>query len=232
MDIRLELITGRNINFNGMNIIQKTISEILDFGMDNYNKLLFPFILDIENFNITKDINTVSIFDILILDSNIEIFLNSLKYFCDVNKIQFDEHIKRIYIQNGYLDRNNFEEFSNIILEINGKVKPKHKKPPVFKSKKHQDIWNKIQEGRKRKAEQNKVELCDIINVCEFGGDYHIPMSEIMSWSLWKVINCYKNILEKQSYKDSFEIFLVSGDKNIIENKHWIDRIKIRQGNR
>ncbi len=29
-----------------------------------------------------------------------------------------------------------------------------------------------------------------------------------------------------------FEIFLVSGDKNIIENKHWLDRIKIRQENK
>lgn len=68
--------------------------------------------------------------------------------------------------------------------------------------------------------------------MCEFAGDYHIPMSEIMSWSLWRLINCYNNILEKQSYKDSFEIFLVSGDKNIIENKHWLDRIKIRQENK
>lgn len=211
MDIRLELITGRNINFNGVNIIQRTISEILDFGMDNYNKLLFPFILNIENFNISDYSDTFDIFDILILDSNIEILLNSLKYFCNADKIQFDERIKKVYISNGYLDRSNFEEFSNIILEISGKVKPKHEKPPVFKSKKHQDIWNKIQEGRKRIAEQNKVELCDIINVCEFAGDYHIPMSEIMNWSLWRVINCYKNI---------------------IENKHWLDRIKIRQENK
>lgn len=198
--------------------------------MDNYNKLLFPFILDIENFNISDNIANVS--DILVLDSNIEILLNSLKYFCNADKIQFDERIKKIYINNGYLDRSNFGEFSNIILEISGKVKPKREKPPVFKSEKHKDIWNKIQEGRKRIAEQNKVELCDIINVCVFAGDYHIPMSEILSWSLWRVINCYKNILEKQSYKDSFEIFLVSGDKNIIENKHWLDRIKIRQENK
>ncbi len=215
-----------------MNIIQKTISEILDFGMDNYNKLFFPFILDIENFNIPKGINDFSVFDILILDSNIEILLNSLKYFCNADKIQFDERMKKIYIHDGYLDRSNFEEFSNIILEISGKVKPKREKPPVFKSEKHQDIWNKIQEGRKRTLEQNKVELCDRINVCEFAGDYHISMSEIMSWSLWRLINCYKNILEKQSCKDSFEIFLVSGDKNIIENKHWLGRIRIRQENK
>lgn len=134
MDIRLELISGRNTNFNGVKIIQKTISEILDFGMDNYNKLLFPFILNIENFNIPKGINDFSVFDIIILDSNIEILLNSLKYFCNVDKIQFDERIKKIYIHDGYLDRSNFEEFSNIILEISGKVKPKREKTPVFKS--------------------------------------------------------------------------------------------------
>ncbi len=231
MDIRLELVTGSNINFKGINIIQKSISSILELGLDSYNKFLFPFILDIENFNIPKYVST-SVFDILTIDSNIEILLNALKYFCNVDKIQFDEHIKRIYIQDGHLDKNNFKEFSNIILEISCKVRPKHEKPPIFNSKKQQDIWNKIQEGRKRKAEQNKVDLCDIINVCEFGGEYHIPISEIMSWSLWRVINCYKNILEKQSYKDSFEIFLVSGDKNIIENKHWLDRIKIRQENK
>lgn len=232
MDIRLELITGRDINFNGVKIIQKSISEILDLGMDNYNKLLFPFILDIENFNIPKFIGDFSVFDILVLDSNIEILLNSLKFFCNADKIQFDEHIKRIYIHDGYLDRSNFEEFSKIILEISGKVKPEREKQPVFKSQKHQDIWDKIQKGRKRIAEQNKVELCDMINVCEFSGDYHIPISEIMDWSLWRIANCYKNILEKQSYRDSFEIFLISGDKSIIENKHWLDRVKIKQENK
>ena len=53
-----------------------------------------------------------------------------------------------------------------------------------------------------------------------------------MDWSLWRVANCYKNILEKQYYRDSFEIFLISGDKSIIENKHWLDRIKIKQENK
>lgn len=227
MDIRLQLITQQQIIFNGIKIYQPSLSEIIKIGIEEYNYQLLPFIVDIETLNLPIQASEMSIFDILTLENNLPILLTAIKQFCRLSEMKFDESLKRLYIDNGYLDRKNFKEFSDIILKINSKERPKIEKTPNFTSNKQKEIWDKIQKGRKRKESTNQLYLFDMINVCEFGGEYHIPMSEIMTWSLWRISNCYKTILSKSGYKDSFNIFLVSGEKELIENKHWLEQIKI-----
>ncbi len=227
MDIRLQLITQQPIIFNKIKIYQPSLSEILEVGIEEYNYQLLPFIVNIETLNLPIQTGELSIFDVLTMENNLPILLTAIKQFCRLDEMRFDESLKRLYIDNGYLDKNNFKEFSDIILKINSKERPRIEKIPKFASEKQREIWDKIQKGRKRKESENQLHLFDMINVCEFGGEYHIPMSEIMTWSLWRISNCYKTILSKSGYKDSFDIFLVSGEKELIENKHWLEQIKV-----
>lgn len=230
MDINLELITQKPIIFNGITITQPSLNMILDnIGMDKYNEILFPFVADLDILDVPDEIREqYNIFDILTMDSNIELLLNSISIFCNIEEARFDTKSKRLYIgdNDGYLDCNNFKDFADIILKINSKTRPKVEKPPKNMSEKQRDIWEKLQAGRKRQAEKSQISLSDLINTCEFGGTYYIPKETILTWTLWNISRCYQAILGKSSYGDAFSIYCVTGDKDLVK-KHWTDLISI-----
>ena len=94
-------------------------------------------------------------------------------------------------------------------------------------TEKQKDIWNKLQQGRQRAAEKSQIDLSDLINVCQFGGDYYISKDDILNWTMWNITRCYKNILGKSNFKESFEVYCVTGEDKLIKNQHWTDLIKI-----
>lgn len=230
MDIDLELVTQKPIIFNNIKIQQPTLNTILDdIGMDKYNELLIPFIIDMDFFDFPDNIKEqYNIFDILTSDINIGQLLDSISVFCDVDKAGLDTENQRLYIgdNNGYLDCNNFQEFTDIILKINSKIKPEKETPPKNMTAKQKDIWEKLQAGRKRQAEKNQIKLQDLINTCQFGGDYYIPMEDILNWTLWNISRCYQTILGKSGYKDAFSVYCVTGEKDLVK-KHWTDLISV-----
>lgn len=256
MDINLELITGLSIYYQGIEIRQVPLAEILQMGMDQYHLRLLPFLLSLEDFTLPapgtgrggepgppeqetppamadsapaaqEPALALSLFDIFTMEQNLPALLDSLSLFCGEQEFAFDTASGRLQIGDGFLDRHNFAGFAEIILRTNAKEKTKTEKPPAFKNDRQRDIWEKIQAGRRRKAQRQRVELYDLINVCQFGGPYYIPMQEILSWSLWRISNCYQSILGGSAYRDNFQIYCVTGEKEIIENKHWTDLIKI-----
>ena len=96
-------------------------------------------------------------------------------------------------------------------------------------SDRQRDVWEKLQAGRKKENEKNAVHIYDILNICEFGGNYHIPIEEIEKWTLWKITNCYKARVNMKTYDDSLKICLVSGDgKSIADKNHWHSRLMVR----
>lgn len=233
-NLLLYLEAQKQINFNNIIIHQISLDEILEYGVDKYNMLMLPFLLDIDDFDIPdKDlIQGINIFDILTLENTtLTLLLDSISFFCKVDEIRFDEQKKIIYIGDGYIDRNNFAEFAEIILKINAKQKIKKEKPPANMSEKQKDIWDKLQKGRQRAAEKSQVNLEDLINTCQFGGSYYISMAEILQWTMWNIARCYKSILGKANFKELFDIYCVTGEKNLIENRHWTDLIKVNDNN-
>lgn len=224
------LETQKPIKFNQMFIYQITLDEILEYGMEEYNMLLLPFLLDIDDLNIPEDIlaQNISIFDILTLhNENLSMLLDSISFFCKTDKIGFDEQKQIFYIGDGYIDKNNFEDFSKIILETNSKQKTQKEKPPKNMTARQKDIWDKLQEGRRRAMKKSQVDLFDLINVCQFGGDYYIPIDDISQWTLWNISRCYKTILGKSSFRELFDIYCVTGEEKLIKNHHWTDLIKV-----
>lgn len=231
-NLSVYLETQKPIKFNNIIIYQPSLDEILEYDIDKYNMLILPFLLDVDDFEFMDNslIQNVNIFDILILDSNSEIFrilLDSISFFCKTDEIGLDEQKGVLYIGDGVIDRNNFSEFAEIILQLNAKQKPKKEIPPANMSEKQKEIWEKLHAGRQRAFEKSQIDLSDLINICQFGGQYFIPMSEILQWSLFNISRCYKSIIGKSNYQDLFDIYIVTGEEKLIKNQHWTDLIKI-----
>lgn len=227
MDIKLQLVSQSPIMFNNIKIHQITFQEIEEIGFEKFDQLLLPYIVDINYPDIPEEYKNkyLTTFD-YVLDEPLLLtsLVVSLQLFCKTKKILLTED--GISIEDGILNKYNFEEFGNIILQILSRERPKFEKPPVFKNELQRDIWTKIQEGRKRDAKKNELHLYDVLNVCEFY-KYHICINEIKNWTLYKIMQCYKVKLGESAWNDNFSIYLVSGEKSLIENKHWIDLIKI-----
>lgn len=128
------------------------------------------------------------------------------------------------------INSSNFDDISNIILKINANKKAVVEKPPANMSEKQKDVWEKLQEGRRKDSKKNDIHIYDILNICEFGGEYHLPIETICNWSLWRIMNCYKARIGWKSYDDNLQIALVSGDsKGISGENHWHQQLMIRE---
>lgn len=231
-NLSVYLETQKPIKFNNIIIYQPSLDEILEYDIDKYNMLILPFLLDVDDFELIDNslIQNVNIFDILILDSNSDIFqilLNSISFFCKTDEIGLDEQKGVLYIGDEVIDRNNFGDFAEIILQLNAKQKPEKEIPPANMTEKQKEIWEKLHAGRQRAFEKSQIDLSDLINICQFGGQYFIPMSEILQWTLFNISRCYKSIIGKSNYQDLFDIYIVTGEEKLIKNQHWTDLIKI-----
>jgi hypothetical protein len=230
-DYKLYLKTQKPIPFyNVCKIFQPSIDEILDMEDDKFNKLLLPYCITVDSLegDIPEEVKKeIASYDLVIRYKDIvPLLLKSLKYFTK-SHLSFDEG--GIFFEGfeGRLNRDNFDEFAKIILEICARERPKKEVMPTFKNERQRDIWTKIQEGRKRSAKRNELKLEDVMNFAQYGGDYYISRNEILSFTLWELINAYKSKIGMSNYKDSFDIYLISGEKSLIEGKHWTDLIKL-----
>lgn len=228
-NLSIYLETQKPIKFNNIMIYQPSLDEILEYDINKYNMLILPFLLDKDDFEFVDNtlFQNINIFDILILDGNIKMLLESISFFCKTNEVSLDEQKGVLYIGDGYIDRDNFGDFADIILQLNAKQKPKKEIPPANMTEKQKEIWEKLHAGRQRALEKSQVDLSDLINVCQFGGQYFIPMSEILQWTLFNISRCYKSIIGKSNYQDLFDIYIATGEEKIIKNQHWTDLIKI-----
>jgi len=211
-------------------IYQPSFIEIFKYGIDKFEKLLLPYYITLDNIyeEITDEQKEgLTNFDLV---CNYQEFMSylllSLDFFCK-SKLDFDEKGISFESFDGRLNRDNFDEFAEIILKISGRERAKKEKKKVFANDRQKDIWEKLQAGRMRNAKKNELKMEDVINVCEYGGISYIPVEEIKKWSLWRIINCYKAIMGINNYKDSFSIFLISGKNEIIDGKHWSEVIKL-----
>lgn len=235
-DYKLQLIRQKPINYNGLLFYPISFGYICDnIGLDIFDKLLLPFLVTKDCFKIPDDVlENLNLFDDIIL--NDQEMLTSMAFilqlFCksdDISRLDNQIFLNFNGKEPFVINKDNFEDICQIIMDINGKEKITVEKPPKNMSNRQRDIWEKLQAGRKRESEKNAVHMYDILNICEFGGDYHIPIDEIENWTLWKIINCYKARINMKTYDDSLKICLVSGDvKSISDKNHWHYKLMVR----
>lgn len=233
IDINNELVLQEPINFNGIIIYQPTVREIIKYGINEYNNLLLPYLITLDVFELTEEQKKdLKIFDLIIL--NQEIFLNlllSIQVLCrcesqDINILKNEEIQYVIKIKDSILNRDNFDEFAKIVLKIHARERPKEDKLP--ENPRHREIELKLRSLRAKQKNNNEFQLCDIVNIVKYGGNYYISTEEIKNMTLWELNNAYKAKLGVSYYEDSLSIALVIGDNNnTVNNNHWSKLLKV-----
>ena len=236
-DYFLELKRQQPINYNGLIIYPITFGYICDnIGLPKFNTLFIPFVLTKECFD-NKDItiDSFNLFeDIILKDENLLIsFVSIITLFCKCSDIKLSNNNSLLLFFNNkesfVIDKNNFEDISEIIRKICGKEKIEIEVPPKNMTPRQKDVWEKLQIGRKKENKKNEVHIYDMLNICEYGGNYRIPQKDLDNMTLWNIKNCYKSIVDIKTYNDSLKICLVSGEgKNISGNNHWHQKLLIR----
>lgn len=250
---KVNLALGLPINIDGVGVLfQTTIKEISEMydeltgvrGFQLYEDYLSPFFIDIRLFDDESIQSKFKTFDMFFCkkpdgefllqykdDMMFKLLLKSLSFFfkCEVDFEQFDEiiylsqHGKPI----GQVNRGNFDLVSTLILEVNGMPKSVPEKPPVFQNDRQKDVYEKIQAGRKRQAEQNRINYATMINSVMYGGKCFIPVREIYEMTFWQLSNAYKTILTLDNWKINYPLLCVQIDPKGMDLSHWSNSIKI-----
>ena len=180
----LELVRQQPINYNGLRFYPISLDEICEkIGLDNFDKILYPFLMHKDCIDLPEeDLANIDLFEDFIL-TNDALFTSVviiLHLFCKCDDIRKTENGLMLYFDEDScfeINKTNFDDVCDIIMQINNKQKIKVEKPPKNMSDRQKDIWYKLQEGRQKDADKNGLKLHDILNICEFGGNYHIPQS-------------------------------------------------------
>lgn len=241
MDYKLNLVVGEPIDFYGIcTIYQPTLKDIMKFGIDKYEKLLIPYKITKEIFTIN---NNISDFDLLRTkiknrDSEeyidvLSLFIQSLKFFCKIEEkeISINAYDNSFVFNNDLnksINRENFEEFCKIILEVNGTEKIKIEKSPMFSSERQKQIWELSQKGRAKSSKKDSINFATIVNIVKFGMDSLISKDIIKNMTIWEINNAYENIMKKERYRENLDICLVAGNENNeLDLIHWSIKMKL-----
>lgn len=245
------LVTQKPIDYNGLTIYQPSFNDIIKLGLDHYNTIMQVYTLTLDCFDFPDGVEPKNLFDDIITEN--EYFTQcvgtSLSFLTKTTHVYFYAQNKSIVLnfdgedkeskqqktkdtapKNEFIiNSHNFDDICDIILKINSNNKIVVEKPSKNLSPKQLDVWKKLHDGRNRDDNKHKVNIYDVLNVCEFGGNYHIPIENICEWSLWRISNCYKARIDWKSYNDNLQIALVSGDSDAISGEnHWLQKLTIR----
>lgn len=226
---------------------QPKISEIVDMGEDAYSKVCLPFLMTTEAIfggmeNEEELIEEFNIFDLFFVEvkdgiglldnifggNSLDILTLALSYFLDTDNIKILRNRQKIIVDDSYLiDSDEFENLRKVIQDIVGREDVEIEKPPKNMSKRQKDIWNKLQKGRKRKAEKEALYLQDMINYTAFGGEAYIPLDHIDNMTYYQFQNAYKSVMGKDAFKMGMSYKLSQKFEVKDEIKHWSDSLKI-----
>lgn len=232
-------------------IYKPTIQDVLNFnGEEKYNDLIIPFLTTIDVFDIPDDFKSgIKTFDLFFFrkqDGNflleykekpmIEILIEALLFFFrnEINlvfepsndtfgiTIGDKNNVEKI----GVINRNNFDNVSDLILEINNIKRAEIEKPPENMSERQRDVYNKLMEGRKRKETKDKLTLYDIISVAQHGGKSFVPYKEIVTWTIPQLYNTYAINMNMEVFHREFDKYCAGAELKDLDLRHWTERLK------
>lgn len=210
-------------------IYPPAIKDIFGIYSHMYDVSFLPYIMTEEM--LTEQFAGLSIFEVLFMkEEYFEILLYSLSMYCRTTDIKYDEELCEIYIGDSEhsLNKHNFSEFADIILTIGCKEKysKKEEPEPEFETEEGRQKWLKLKAARERNKKNDDVLMEDIINFVQFGGKFYISEELIKEWSIWKLMNSYQSIIKDRGYSEHFDVFLQSGNKELID-KHFTELLKV-----
>lgn len=216
-----------------------TVEDFVQLGEEQYNTYLYPYRLSLDMFDIKSEYKEMlSLFDLFFTPTltvtigsrkltYLELLTESLQFF-------FKEEVKCLMEssslrigKSGSIDRNNFDEIADAILQVTNMEKIKIEPLPEFKSNRHKDIYLKIMEGRSRNSAKDELNMATVINTVIHGGKSFIPYETVKKMTLNQLLNSYKAILEIDSFFINFNQALAGADSKKIDLTHWANKIKI-----
>jgi hypothetical protein len=247
---KLKLLMGRPILANKENNIvvkQPRISDVVDLGEDTYNKMLLPFVITTESIfggleneeELMQQYHIFELFFIELSDGNslldnvfgenaVDTLVSSLGYFLQTDNIKVLKHRKKLVVDDNYLiDNAEFDNIRTIVQSVVGRKDLEIEKPPKNMTPRQKDIWEKLQKGRRRRAEKDAVYLQDMINYTAFGGQSYIPLDHIDKMTYYQFQNAYKSVMGKDAFNVGMSYKLSQKFEVKDDIKHWSDSLKI-----
>lgn len=247
------LILGKEIPFmNGFNVRQLSIEEIASMGDGVFESYLIPYVLTIDAlFDSEEEAEKVkanrTMFQLffqqtaegLLLDSvfggrnTLEFVKSTIALFLGIeeSKITILKNRNKFAIQDGsrelLLDDESYSKLREIIQMMHSREDVEVERPPKDMTERQQDIWKKLQEGRKRRQSRESLKLGDIINLVAFGGNSYIPFDAIARMTYFQLYRAYKNVMSRDSYELGMSYKLSQKFDYKDEVKHWAKDFKL-----
>lgn len=239
LDVGMNLVQCKDIDFYGICTIQQPTVEMV-FSRDNYSyadyrTALLPLMIDSKYVGLN-----MSNFDMLfepelkveLQSKETEIFLLPVfvKYTLSLfvkEKVSYHEGYNCFYFDDDVdrrLDRDNFDEFSDIILKISNEEKLKK---PNYEglSKKKIALREKIR--KREEQEKGKLTMSYVYSLVEYKKGY--TKEEMNNLTMWKLMFLFDTIFSEESWNNNFQVLLNGGtDDNKIDKRHWMEKINIK----
>ena len=233
MNIKTCLLLNQPYKFKDVCVMYPiSLKYAIDFDNEvDFLNMFMPYMISKEVLS-SDNLEDISLFEVVLSDDNLcNNFILTLQEICRTDNLKFNRNTLEIFIDDNTssLNKDNFDEFSDIVLEMvqSKRLEKAENSEPKFKTEEGRKRWLALQEQRKRRKEKEQgLNVYDIINIVQFGMGAYIPDSEILSWTYWKLLKSYSSILNKKGYENSFDIYLQCGDSKLIE-KHWSELIKL-----
>jgi len=232
------LMRNRPVNYDGLLLYPISFRRIYDeIGEENFYKLLLPFRMTADCFESEHD-RSIHLFEDKILQDESFLYLlyECLKVFCPDEDFQqcgiTDDSFAIVRSKDDifHITADSFMEIGEIILTIAGIDKIKIERPDPNLSERQLDVWKKLRDGRERDRRRHEITIADQLNVCEFGGKFHIPVETLETWSPWKIKRCFHNIVAKNEYDDSISLYhpMVGDTSGFTKGRHWLEKFRVR----
>ncbi len=247
---KLKLVMGKPILINEetkTHIHHPLVSDIVDMGEEDYQNICLPYILTKDAIfgnlanskSLSEKYGLLQLFfievgegkrllDMMFDGDSLEVLKNSLSYFLKTDEIRLLVRQQKIVVKEKYLiDESEFQKIRKIIQSVIDKSDIEVEKPPENMSPRQEDIWKKLQEGRRRKAEKERIYMQDIVNIVSFGGNNYIPKDVIGNMHYFELSNAYKSITKMDIYKTKLLYHISPKFESKDEFEHWSKELKI-----
>lgn len=186
---QLQLISNDNIFYNGTCTLRHaTLDDVKRIGLSKYNEYLNILHLDVETFNdqfgSKFDSENISIFDILSNTGAMRDFLCEALSFFIVENVFYEPKYSAFKVDGdkttnvlGIINRNNYSEIANGILQLNF-IKDDEIAPEETKNSKLKNILKKFKKGRaklaKSKTGDSNINIPNMISsIVAYGNNYN-----------------------------------------------------------
>ncbi|MCK9577531.1 MAG: hypothetical protein M0R51_16625 [Clostridia bacterium] len=238
IDDELKLLKGSSFFVNGIEIKPLTIGEIVDLGYLQYHRYLKYFVENIEDYfkDIPDELKEIIPFDVFIRsDSDIlNEFTNAIKFFFKEDKIKIlgGDIQSTIFPENKnkLINRDNWLQYCKVV-NIQNCVNKTLDDDYNPKSSKAREIAEKLRKAREKinkiKSKNNEqLDFSDLISCLATNGN-NLNLLNIFNLTMYQFNDQFKRMQMFEEYDINIRSLLAGADKDKIDLKHWISKIKV-----